>query len=213
MFLLVYVYLLRRYIPPHLAGLFLLMLTFSSHFSIYFTYLRPQTLGNIFFILAVFCTIHKKWTYLFALSVAYVLSHISFPILIPMVFLAEVVRYFYNREFCYRNLYAVVLGIMVGIFIHPNYPNILLSIYLNAILVPLYNLMKVPLDFGRELFAATSEGIFISEFFSFISIGVIIVIGLCRCVKASLATFIWLMATGLYLLLAFTVTAIGILSA
>jgi len=203
LFLLVFTYLLRRYIPPYLAGLFLILLTFSTHFSIYFTYLRPQTLGNIFYILVVYCAIIKRWPYVAVLSAAYVLSHISFPILLPMIFLLEAARFFYNREFCYRNLYAVVLGIMIGIIIHPNYPNIFLSIYLNAILVPIYNVMKVPLDFGRELFAASSDGIFVGEFFSFVSMGAILFVGLRRGVRASFATFAWLVAMGLYLLLAF----------
>jgi hypothetical protein len=202
LFLLVYVYLLRRYIPPHLAGLFLILLTFSMHFSIYFTYLRPQTLGNIFYILAAYCAMNKRWPYVAIISIAYVLSHVSFPILVPMIFLIEVARFCYNREFCERNLYAVVLGIMAGIFIHPNYPNILLSVYLNAFLVPLYIFTKVPLDFGRELFPVTTDGIFIAEVFSFLSMAIVVVGGLRRGVKASFATFAWLIALSLYFLLA-----------
>ncbi len=200
LFLLSYVFVLRRYLPPHLAGLFLFLPVFSSHFCIYFTYLRPATLGNIFFILAIYCMIEKRWIGAAVMSIAYSLGHVAFLPLIPFVILCEFIRYRWHGEFFLRNVYAVIIGIMLGLIIHPNYPNDLLSVYLNAILVPLYNINKVPLDFGRELYAATTDSAFYSNIMIFFSLLIAFCMALRGKIKASMATMVWFMVSMGYLL-------------
>jgi|GEM_PF-839794 len=198
-----YGWILRKYLPAFLAGLFLLLPLLSGTFTVYSVYLRPATLSNIVFILFVYALIRKEWFYSGFLTITYALSHVSFPIVLPVVVLCEVIRYFSEKEFCFRNVYAVLLGLMIGMIVHPNYPYNLLSTYLNAILVPLYNLTNVPLDFGRELFAAGTNQAFSSNFSIFLVLVVIICMALhSKGAKVSFATKVWWMTTCIFLFLA-----------
>ncbi len=201
LFLVIYILILRKYLPNFLVACFLLFPFLASYFTIYFSYLRPMTLANILTILCIYFLINKKWITLFVLSLFYSLAHISFPTVIIFACTCESIRYILNKEFFLRNIYAVILGIMLGCFIHPNFPNNLLSVHLNAILVPFYSVTRAGLDFGRELLPGTTKDFFIDNvilFFSFIVVSWTAFLGKTR---ATLSTFVWWACTIFYLAL------------
>jgi hypothetical protein len=198
-----YAWVLRKYLPNYLAGLFLFLPVLSATFSVYFTYLRPATLANVILILYIYALMRKKWFYAGILTIIFVLSHVSFPIVVPIVIGCELLRYFRDRDFCPRNIYAVFISVFIGLLIHPNYPNNLLSTYINAILVPLYNVSGVPLDFGRELFAAPTNATFISSYAMFITVALVICLGLMgKMVKSSFDTMVWWMVFAMFFVMA-----------
>lgn len=117
----------------------------------YLNYLRPKTLTISLLILLLYCLIEKKWICVFILSILYPLTHISFPMGIVLAFGIEIFRYLYNKEFFFRNPLYTALGMAIGIFLHPNFPNNLLSLHLNAILVPWNNMFgDLRLNYGVE---------------------------------------------------------------
>ncbi len=202
LFLLVYIFILKRYLPSFLAGLFLLLPAVSSVFSIYFLYLRPTILANILTILGIYFLINKKWISLGFVALIYPLTHISFPTLIIFAIICEIIRWRFNGEFFARNVSVVAIGLALGCAIHPNYPNNLVIVYLNAFLVPLYSMGGVMLDFGKELFSYNMKKTFIANFAVFATINLVLWLSFWKRVKVSFTTFVWWACLSVYLLLA-----------
>lgn len=203
LFILIYIFILKRYIPNFLVALFLLLPFLSVTFSTYFIYFRPATLMNIIIILGVYCLINKKWKYLFFISVAYSLSHISFPILLGIAVICETIRYITNKEFFVRNIYAVVIAILIGFLIHPNNPNNWFNFYLNGILVPFHVLTDSAVDFGSEFYASSTKDILLSNYNLFLSLNIVIWISFLSRVRLSLSTLVWWACTNVFLVLSF----------
>ncbi|MDP2922631.1 MAG: hypothetical protein Q8O30_02775 [Candidatus Omnitrophota bacterium] len=203
LFLLVYAFIIRKYIPNLLAACLLLYLIFSFNFSIYFLYLRPATLANIFTILGIYFLINKKWVKLFILSLLYPLAHISFFMIIVFAVVCEAVRYILTDEFFFKNIYFATIGSLLGCFLHPNYPHNWTSIYLNAYLVPLYSIKDIGFDFGGELFSYSLKKAIIDNFALFFTFNIVLWMLFIKRIKVSLSTLMWWGCTNVYMIFSF----------
>ncbi|MBU2504202.1 MAG: hypothetical protein ABIK26_09290 [Candidatus Omnitrophota bacterium] len=203
LFALVYVFLLKKYLPSFLAALFLFFLLSTQSFAIYFIYLRPATLGNVFTILGIYFLINKKPAKLFLLSLLYSLAHISFFTIIVLAFICEILRYIVNREFFLKNVYLAIFGCALGCFLHPNFPNNLISFHLNAVLVPIYSITGVGLDFGRELYSSPTKVIFIKNFSLLLTFNIVLWVMFFSRIRVSFATLVWWSCSSVYLILSF----------
>lgn len=203
LFIITYIFILKRYLPNFLVACFLLLPLLSLTFTSCSLYLRPATLANVFIILIIFFLINKKWLYIFFLSLFYPLVHLTFLITVFLALLCEIIRYYYRKEFFVRNFYIVIIGCLLGYFIHPNYPHNSLSIYLNGILVPFYIITDAGLDVGREFYSAATRTILVSEFAIFFSLNIILWSVFFRKTKLSFPTLVWWGCTSFWLLLSF----------
>lgn len=203
LFFVIYIFILKKYLPGFLVALLLLVFPLSTTFSTYFLCLRSFTLANILTVLGIYCLINKRWLKLFILSLLYSLSHISFFMVIIFAFACEIIRYIVNKEFFRRNIYAALSGIILGCLIHPHNPNNWLSLHLNGVLVPLYTLGGVKLGFGAEFFSLASKWVLINNLPLFISLNIILWSMFLIRPKLSLPTVVWWGCTNIYLLLSF----------
>ena len=203
LFIVIYLTVLKKYLPSFLTGLFLLLPFTCLVFSAYFMYLRPATLANIFTILGIYWLINKRWIKLFILTLFYPLVHISFLTLLVFALVCEIIRYITIKEFFLRNVYIVIIATFLGCFLHPNYPNNYLSIHLNAILVPFYTLSNVGLDFGGEFKTLPTKEVFIDNFTLFFIFNLIIWMKFLTKVRVSYSTLCWWACSSIYLVLSF----------
>jgi hypothetical protein len=132
------------------------------------------------------------------------MAHLSFFMLIVFAFICEIVRFAKTREFFFRNITVVLLGVALGCLLHPNYPNNLLSLYLNGVLVPFYSLFhNIGIDFASEFSPSTTKSALIANLAVFSCLNVVLwMLLFCRR-KISLDTLVWWGCAGIYLLLAF----------
>lgn len=203
LFLLTYLWLLRKYLPNFLVACFLLVPFLSSLFTSYFIYLRSATLANIITIAAIYFLINKRWLMLAALSLLYPLSHVSFLMLVIFAVICEILRYFFNKEFFFRNIYVAAIGTLIGCFLHPNFPNNFISLHLNFFLVPFYTKIYPWIDFGDELFTPAMNFVFMDNFAVFLALNFVIWMAFWARVKVSLSTCVWWACTTVYLALSF----------
>lgn len=203
LFLLAYIWVLRKYVPDFLVALLLLLLPLSATFSNYFLCLRSFTLANIFTVLGIYFLINKNWLKLFFLSILYPLAHISFYTVIIFALACEGIRYAMEKNFFRRNLYAALLGTILGCLIHPNNPNNWLSLHLNGFLVPLYTLTGVKLGFGSEFFPFTTSKALFNNLALFISLNIILWGMFFTRIKFSFSTIVWWACFNAYLVLSF----------
>ncbi len=203
LFIFVYAFILRKYLSDFLAALFLLLPALSSTFVAFSSQFRSVTLSNILTLLAIYFIINKRLPGVFIVSLLYPLAHISFFMLIPFVLICEVIRYAVNKEFSLRNLYTMLIGMLLGMFIHPNFPNNFLSFHLNGILVPLYTITRVKMDFGGEFNSPLSSFAFVNNFTVFFTINLIIWMSFFVKKKWGFSTLAWLGCSNIYLALSF----------
>lgn len=203
LFIFVYAFLLKRYLPTFLVACFLLLPFVNFSFFTYFVRLRPTILANILTILGVYFLINKKWVKAFIISFLYPLTHISFLTMLIFTLGCELIRYFLNKNFFVRNIYAVIIGILLGCLLHPNNPNNWLSMHLNAILVPFYTSVVGLGGFGAELYSGSSKASLVFNFSVFLTLYLIFWITFISKVKLSLSTFVWWFCSSFYLVLSF----------
>jgi hypothetical protein len=203
LFILAYGFLLRKYLPDSLAAVLLLVPAFSATFLVFSIQFRSLMLSNICMLMAIYFIINKRILALFIVSLLYPLTHISFFMLIPFVLICEIIRYVFKREFCLRNIYMVLLGILAGVFIHPDFPNNLLSFHLNGVLVPLYTMLRVKMDFGGEFQPMITSFALLDNFAVFFIINFVLWMSLLTKKDWSFPTLAWLGCANLYLLLSF----------
>ena len=202
LFLLAYVFILRRYLPNLMCIFFLVLPFLSSTFNFYLSTLRAVTLANILTILGIYFLINKKWIKLLLLTLFYSLSHVTFIMFLVYAVIAEIIRYFVHKEFFLKNIYAVGIGMALGFFLHPNFPHNFLSFYLNGILINFYSFINPGIDFGEELFSLPSKIVFLSNFAVFFTLNIILWMSLSAKIKISLSTFIWWACSSIYIFLA-----------
>lgn len=203
LFILTYAFILRKYLTDFLAALFLLLPALSSTFIAFSVQFRSLPLSNILTLLGIYFMINKRLAGVFIISLLYPTAHISFFMLIPFVFICEIIRYLMNREFFLRNVYTVLIGILAGMFIHPNFPNNFLSFHLNGFLVPLYTISKLRMDFGGEFNSPLSSFAFVNNFTVFFTINFILWVSFFVKKKWHFPTLAWLACSNIYLLLSF----------
>ncbi len=201
LFILVLVFILRKYLPDHLVSCFLLLPFLSATFTTYFLYLRSVSLANIFTILGIYFLINKKLAGLLIISLLYPLTHISFPTILIFALVCEIIRYVFHKEFYFRNVYVAAIGIMVGCFIHPNFPNNF--IYLHFLYSTADYLKKgIDLGLGSELFSYPTARVFLENFALFFTINIILWMAFLSRVKISFTTAVWAACANFYLALA-----------
>jgi len=203
-FIAVYAFILRKHLPDFLAAIFLFLPVFSSTFIAYFFQFRSYTFSNILTLLAIYFMLNKRFAALFIVSLIYPLTHISFFMLFPFVIICETIRFCVDKDFSLRNIYTVLIGVMLGMFIHPNFPGNFLSFHLNGVLVPFYTLTKVNMSFGGEFNSPLLSFAFVNNFPVFFAINFVLWCSLLAVKKYSLSTFVWLAVSNIYLLLSFS---------
>ncbi|MFH1772008.1 MAG: hypothetical protein ABH872_04255 [Candidatus Omnitrophota bacterium] len=204
LFLSVFVYLLRKYVPDFIAACILLLLFFSTIFTLYFLYLRPATLANIFILLGVFFLINKSFVKVFFLSLLFPMAHLSFFMIVVLALACEIVRYVKNKEFFSKNITAAFIGVILGCLIHPHFPNNLLSIYLNDFLVPFYIITRPGLEFGREFISSPANVVLMKNFAVFLIFAIIVWATFLKNFALSFSTLVWFSAANIYIFLAFS---------
>lgn len=202
LFVLTYLFVLRRYLPESLAAVFLLLPFLSPVFSAYILELRSVTIANILLIAGIFFLITKRPVWLFAISVIYPLAHLSFFTIIIFAVGCEALRHIFYKDPCAKNLYAVITGSILGCVMHPNFPNNFIPVYLNGILVPLHVAGGIDLGFSGET-KALGAGAVLADNFAIFSALIIILWALLRYKKKiSFASAVWFTVSGAYLVLA-----------
>lgn len=122
---------------------------------------------------------------------------------IVFALICEIIRWVFAKEIFLRNVYIVILGSVLGCWIHPNFPNNLISFHLNAILVPFYSLMNAGIILGKELYSSPARFIFINNFTIFFTLNVILWMVFINRIKIGFSTLVWWACTSIYLTLAF----------
>lgn len=165
----------RRFVP-----LFLILFFASPHFLMSLSRPRPFPLVLMFSILAVYLLSEKRPVWLFVLSFLYSLTHISAPVMLGYLVVAEGVRYFTERKISVRNCVGVTLGLAGGLLIHPYFPNNLFVFYLNGVMVPLFAASTGVLELGAEFFPAQTRDVLLNYFPLFLGLaGVMGVFSVC----------------------------------
>lgn len=201
LFILTYVFILRKYLPDFLAGLFLLLPFLSMIVSLYLPQLRAVILVNILTLLGIYFLINKKQLGLFIVAFLYPLTHVSFFILILFALICESIRYAFNKELYLRNIYIVIIASTLGCILHPNFPNYLLYVQLNALIVPWYYLGGVGLDFGNEMFSYPTKMVLMANVVLFFTLNLVIWLS-CLGKRIKFPTAVWLACFNLYLIMA-----------
>lgn len=200
---LVFFAMLRRYCETKtLIPIFLIMFLCSAPF----LQAISQPRNMIFIIALTLIYIHflikKNQGVLFVLTIIYALSHVSGPLLLVFAFLAEANRFIQEREFIFKSICTVALGLLVGFLIHPHFPNNFLVFYLNGILVPIYAL-KWGLELGAEFFPLDTRAFVLGYPFIFIGLLLLIALGMSEVQKIKLATRIWMSIAGFFFAFSF----------
>lgn len=203
LFLLLFTYILKKYLSNLLVAFVVLLIVSSSYFTYYFLLLRTLTMVNILTMLSIYFLINKNWIKLAILCVLYPLTHLSFYTVIIFGIICEALRLFTQKDIFLKNLYIPFLGCAIGCLIHPNFPNNFVHIYLNSFLVPLFSVMGVDLSFGIEVFSSPARYIFLNNFIVFCMLGFVLWTALLEKNKISLSTFVWLGCSTFYLRLSF----------
>lgn len=171
-FLYVITYLfLRKWGEKRLVVLFLVVFFAAPHFLIVLSTPRPFSLVILFSILAIWLLIERKPLCLFFLTLAYAWAHISAPVMLVYLLLAEAIRFVSERRISWRNAAGVSLGLAAGFLCHPYFPNNLRVFFLNGILVPLYVARSGVLDLGGEFSSVLTKEAFIEYPFVFLGLG------------------------------------------
>ncbi len=199
---LVYFWLLRRYSKRQLAVPFLAAFFIAAPFLSALSRPRPMILMIALMLLFVHFLIQRNWRALILITVVYSLTHVSGPFLLLFAFICESVRYIDEKKWEIKTLLATAAGVIIGILIHPHFPNNLLVFYLNAVLVPLYA-MKWGLELGAEFFPISTRDFVLG--YPFILIGLIVLAALATSsgVKIKTATKIWMSIAGFFFVFAF----------
>jgi hypothetical protein len=203
LFLLVVIFVLKKYLSCWLIALVLLLPCFSP-IILYSLYLRPQILAILLTILGLYLIIEKKWLQLFLISFIYTLSHISFFTLLFFVIVIELIRFLKQKQMFSKNICSVFAGMGLAIILHPNgMGNYLLTIFLNAIVVPLFSFFGVDISFGNELYSSSTRDIFLGNIILFFLLGFVFFAALFSGKEAKLPTLSFFVAFSFYFLLSF----------
>lgn len=194
--------LFRKYAGGFAAGLLLLLMFSSSVFNIYFMYLRPGTLAAVFTVAGLYFMAEKRHWAVFIVAVLFSLAHISAFTLVYFALLCEAVRWLREREFYTRNPVFAAAGLVLGLLIHPNFPNNMLTIYVNAFLTPYYASVDKSINFAGELNPNNTKRALYENFPIAVGLAALVLTGFWQKFRLSTATAIYLCATGTYIVLA-----------
>jgi len=195
-------FLFRRYLSPLLAIPVLLSPFLSPLFTMYFSDFRPGTLAAIFTLLGIYFAAEKKKWPLFTIGVLYSLAHLSSFTLVFFAVLVEALRYVRDREFSRQVVSYAVVGVAVGLIIHPNFPANLLTIYINGFLTPVYALGGSNIGFAMELYSDSAKRALLGNLPVFMAFGGMLWAALCYRPKVSFHTVVYVACASIYFVLA-----------
>ncbi len=197
-----YFFILRRYCLGAFVPFFLAALLLSATFLMSMCRARPMVFTIALTLLFVHFLIIKRYIGLFVVTLVYTLSHVSSPFLLFFAFLAEAVRFFNERQFAYKTILAVFLGLLAGFLTHPNFPNNLFVFYLNGILVPVFA-FKWGLELGAEFFPTDTRELVLG--YPFILAGLLLLLGQSAASgnKIKTSTKIWMAISGFFFVFSF----------
>jgi hypothetical protein len=200
---LVFFWMLKRYCATHvLIPVFLIVFLASAPFLQAISQTRNMVLVLALTLLFIHFLIQKNQWALFIVTILYALSHVSSPYLLVFAGLGELVRFINDREFQWRSLGTVAVGLVLGFLIHPNFPNNLLVFYLNGILVPIFAL-KWGLELGAEFFPVNTRDLVLDYPFIMIGLLVLLAMGISQKRKITTATAMWMIVTGFFFIFSF----------
>lgn len=199
---LVFFLILRKYSLPALVPWTLVTFFLSSGFLQAISRPRPMVVMILLTILFVHSSIRRARWELFFISLVYSLTHVSSPLLLVFILMAESVRRVSDGIFDVRTIGAVTLGVIAGFLLHPNFPNNFLVFYLNGILVPLFAL-KWGLELGAEFFPLTTREFILEYPWIFIVLGLCAIAALSNQMRPRTSTKIWASIAGFFLIGAF----------
>lgn len=201
---LIFFLLLQRYCHRSLIAVFLIIFLLSVPFLRAISEPRSMVLIMAFTLLFVHFLIKKsKWA-LFVLAAGYTLAHVSGPYLIFFALLCETTRFINERQFLWKSVLVVMLGVLAGFLMHPHLPNNLPVFYLNGILVPFHTLKwRWGLELGAEFFPIDTR-VFVIRY-PFILIGLIALIAAAtsQVHRIKVSTKIWMSITGFFFVFSF----------
>jgi hypothetical protein len=199
---LLFFWVLRKYALRPLVPVFLALFFLSANFLRGIAEPRPMVLVLALTLLFVHFLVGKKQWGLFLVTVAYTLTHVSGPYLLFFALLAEAVRLASEGEFSGKSLRAVGAGLLLGILLHPNFPNNLIVFFLNGIIVPIYAL-KWGLELGAEFFPIDTREYVLNYPVVFFGLLAILVLSTSVGNKVKFSTKIWLAISGFFFIFSF----------
>ncbi|MDX8395281.1 MAG: hypothetical protein R8K22_02595 [Mariprofundaceae bacterium] len=118
-----FVWLLKKYEVPYPLFWALLLLIASELFLYRMMMSRPPIFALAYTWLAFHFLMQKRFIALAVVACLFVWTYKVFPILIPMAVVAMFVFYVQKKEVDLRPLFAVIMGIIVGMLINPYFPD------------------------------------------------------------------------------------------
>lgn len=131
----------------------------------------------------------------------YALTHTSFFTIVVFAFVCEIIRWLFYKDFFRRNIYSAVLGVILGCLIHPNFPNNLLYVHLQFLVINSAN-KGLDLKLGSELFSFPAARVFIENFAVLFSLNLVLWVAFFSKKRISFSTAVWFACANFYLLLA-----------
>lgn len=200
----VFAYVMRKYIPPILAAILILLCFYSPTYIRYLTYLRPAILALTFTMLGLHFISSKNNYGILVVTFLFTLAHISAFTIVIFALISEIIRYLREKEFYKQNIIYSCLGFLFGLAIHPNFPSNIVTIYINGFLTPFYAFEDQGLDFGSEMFSPNARAVFLNQLTVFIYFAVMFWKILIDKVKISHTGFLFILAAQFYFALSFT---------
>lgn len=146
--------------------------------------------------------IRKNQWGLFLVVVIAALTHVSSPFLLLFALLCEAVRFINEKEFAWKSIRTIILGLLLGYLIHPNFPKNLLIFYLNGIRVPVFAL-KWGLELGAEFYPIDTRSFVLGYPFILIGLVFLIAAGMSAGKQVKTATKMWMAIAGFFFVFSF----------
>ncbi|OGR87839.1 MAG: hypothetical protein A3A86_00345 [Elusimicrobia bacterium RIFCSPLOWO2_01_FULL_60_11] len=161
---LAYFYVLKERAGGAWAPPFLILFLLSSHFLSALSRPRPMVAAIALMLLGIHWALQRKSARLFGVAFCYGFLHITAPLVPAFALLIEWMRRQDPEDgtFSWRPFLASSGGVLLSWLLHPNFPNNLLFMWLNLILVPIYAAKGGILELGGEFFPLNSRDLFMS---------------------------------------------------
>lgn len=186
----------RKFIPIILLSFFL-----SDHFLQALSRTRPMILAITLTLLGIYFIMRENYWGIFFTTLIFSLTHLFAPFMLLYALVYEITKFVTQKKFSLKIIGAITLALLVGIFVHPNFPNNLFVFYLNAILVPYYAAKGGVLELGGEFFPLNTRDYFFS--YPLIPIGLVLMlfIGLVSHPKTTFKTKLLFIYAAVHLIL------------
>ncbi len=143
---------LRAWGARSLIPLFLLAFFLCPLFVLNLLCTRPFAPILCFALLAIWLMIGRRAIAVAVLTLVYALTHLSAPYMLIFLAFVEGARYLSERTVCRRNLWGVLAGTVLGMLVHPYFPDNLAVFWQNGVMVPVYAMQGGVLELGGEFF-------------------------------------------------------------